>query len=92
MHKRTVEHMLKTELNEHLDTEKHQKTKDGNYRNGYGTKKIKTSFGKDEIRIPRDRKGSFQPVLVLKRHNIIEGLENIISFYAKGMSINDIED
>ena len=51
MHKRAVEHMLEAELDEHLDTEKHQKTKDGNYRNGHGNKKIKTSFGEDEIKI-----------------------------------------
>ncbi|EKT4510967.1 transposase, partial [Flavobacterium psychrophilum] len=65
----------------------------GNYRNGHGTKKIKTSFGEDEIKVPRDRDGSFEPALVPKRHNIIDGLENIIiSFYAKGMSVSDIEE
>ena len=34
LHKRTVEQMLEAELDTHLDTEKHQRTKDGNYRNG----------------------------------------------------------
>ncbi len=93
MHKRAVEHMLETELDVHLDNEKHQKTSNGNYRNGHGTKKIKTSFGEDLIKVPRDREGSFEPALVPKRHNIIEGLENIIiSFYAKGMSVSDIEE
>lgn len=92
MHKRAVEHMLNAELDAHLENEKHQKTIDGNYRNGHGIKKIKTSYGEDEIRIPRDREGSFEPMLVPKRHNIIDGLENIIiSFYAKGMSVSDIE-
>ena len=93
MHKRAVEHMLEAELDAHLDNEKHEKTKEGNYRNGHGTKKIKSSFGESEIKVPRDRAGSFEPVLVPKRHNIIEGLENIIiSFYAKGMSVSDIEE
>lgn len=93
LHKRAVEHMLNAELDAHLDNEKHEKTKNGNYRNGYGTKKIKSSFGEDEIKVPRDREGSFEPVLVPKRHNIIDGLENIIiSFYAKGMSVSDIEE
>ncbi|WP_174834633.1 transposase, partial [Flavobacterium psychrophilum] len=93
MHKRAVEHMLEAELDAHLDNEKHQKTFNGNYRNGHGTKKIKTSFGEDEIKVPRDRDGSFEPALVPKRHNIIDGLENIIiSFYAKGMSVSDIEE
>lgn len=93
MHKRAVEHMLEAELDAHLDNEKHQKTKDGNYRNGHNNKTIRTSFGEDIIATPRDREGSFEPHLVPKRHNIIEGLENIItSFYAKGMSVSDIEE
>lgn len=93
MHKRAVEHMLEAELDAHLDNEKHQKSTSGNYRNGYGVKKIKTSYGDDDIKVPRDREGSFEPALVPKRHNIIEGLEKvIISFYAKGMSVSDIEE
>lgn len=93
MHKRAVEHMLEAELDDHLDNEKHEKSIQGNYRNGHGTKKIKTSYGEDQIKVPRDREGSFNPVLVPKRHNIIEGLENvIISLYAKGMSVSDIEE
>lgn len=93
LHKSAVEHMLNAELDAHLDNEKYEKTKDGNYRNGHGTKKIESSFGESEIKVPRDREGSFDPALVPKRHNIIEGLENvIISFYAKGMSVSDIEE
>ena len=41
----------------------------------------------------RDEKEVSEPALVPKRHNIIDGLENIIiSFYAKGMSVSDIEE
>jgi transposase-like protein len=72
MHKRAVEHMLEAELDAHLDYEKHEKSKDGNYRNGYGAKKIKSSFGESEIKVPRDRDGSFEPALVPKRQNDIE--------------------
>ncbi|CAD7803846.1 hypothetical protein CHRY9390_01139 [Chryseobacterium aquaeductus] len=93
LHKKAVEHMLDAELDSHLDNSKHEKTANGNYRNGHGTKKIKSSFGESEIKVPRDREGSFEPVLVPKRHNIIDGLENIIiSLYAKGMSVSDIEE
>ena len=93
LHKRAVEQMLEAELDTHLDTEKHQRTKDGNYRNGYISKKIKTSYGEEEIKVPHDREGSFEPKLVPKRKNIIDGLENIIiSLYAKGMSVSDIEE
>lgn len=93
LHKKAVESMLEGELDSHLENEKHEKTQTGNYRNGHGTKKIKSSYGEDQIRVPRDRDGSFEPILIPKRHNIIEGLENIIiSFYAKGMSVSDIEE
>lgn len=68
-------------------------TRNPNYRNGHSKKTIKTSFGEDKIQVPRDRDGNFAPMLVPKRHNIIEGLEKvIISFYAKGMSVSDIEE
>lgn len=93
LHKKAVEHMLDAELDSHLDNSKHEKTANGNYRNGHGIKKIKSSFGESEIKVPRDREGSFEPVLVPKRHNIIDGLENIIiSLCAKGMSVSDIEE
>lgn len=93
LHKKAVEHMLNAELDVHLDNEKHDKTKDGNYRNGHTSKKIKTSFGEEQIQVPRDRDGSFNPMLVPKRNNVIDGLENIVvSFYAKGMSVSDIEE
>src|SRR5690606_2246386 len=93
LHKKAVEHMLDAELDSHLDNEKHQKTLSGNYRNGHGTKKIKSSFGESQIKVPRDREGSFEPALVPKGHNIIDGLENNISFYyGKGMSVSDIEE
>lgn len=93
MHKRAVEHMLEAELDVHLDNQKHEKTKEENYGNSQGIKKIKSSFGESEIKVPRYRYGSFEPALVPKKQNIIDGLENIIiSFYAKGMSVSDIEE
>nr|WP_314491741.1 transposase [uncultured Chryseobacterium sp.] len=66
MHKRAVEHMLEAELDAHSDNEKHEKTKEGNYRNGHGTKKIKSSFAESEIKVTRDRSGSFEPAFYQK--------------------------
>ena len=64
-----------------------------NSRNGYSNKKVKTSFGESEIQVPRDRQATFNPMIVPKRHNMVDGLENvIISLYAKGMSVSDIEE
>ncbi len=91
--KRGVEKILEGELDAHLDYEKHQKSDNPNARNGYSTKKIKTSLGESEIKVPRDRKSSFNPMMVPKRENIVDGIENvIISLYAKGMSNSDIEE
>lgn len=91
--KRGLEKILEGELDGHLDYEKHQKSASGNTRNGYSEKKIKSSFGEDTIKVPRDRNGSFNPMIVPKRQNIVDGIENVIvSLYAKGMSNSDIEE
>lgn len=91
--KRGVEQILEGELDAHLGYEKHQQRPDDNARNGHSTKKIKNQYGEFPIQVPRDRDSSFEPALVPKRHNMAKGLENIIiSFYAKGMSVSDIEE
>ena len=85
--------MLEGELDAHLDYNKHELRKEENTRNGYSTKKIKTSYGEKEIKVPRDRDASFNPMLIPKRKSMVEGLENvIISLYAKRMSVSDIEE
>jgi len=91
--KRGVEKILEGELDAHLDYEKHQRSEHSNSRNGYSSKTIKTSLGESEIKVPRDRNASFNPMMVPKRGNIVDGIENVIvSLYAKGMSNSDIEE
>lgn len=93
LQKRGIEKMLEGELDAHLDNDKHDRCKEDNTRNGYSSKKIKTSYGLDQIKIPRDREGSFNPMLIPKRKSMAEGIENVIvSLYAKGMSVSDIEE
>lgn len=93
LQKRGVEQFLEAEMDEHLGYEKSQISENKNARNGHSTKKIKTSFGENEISVPRDRDASFDPIAVPKRRNMIDGLENIIvSLYAKGMSVSDIQE
>ena len=93
LHNRGIEAMLEGELDNHLGYDKHSKAKTSNARNGYGSKTIKTSLGESEIQVPRDRDGSFNPIIVPKRKNMIDGIENVvISLYAKGMSNRDIEE
>lgn len=92
LQKRGVEAILEGEMDNHLGYEKHGITPGDNSRNGYGKKKVRNEYGESEIQVPRDRNSTFDPVLVPKRKNIADGVENIIiSLYAKGMSINDIE-
>ncbi len=93
LQKRGIEKMLEGELDDHLGYDKNQKTSAINSRNGYSQKQIRTSMGESTIKVPRDRDASFNPMIVPKRGNMIDGLENIIvSFYAKGMSNSDIEE
>ncbi len=92
LHKRGIEKILEGELDAHLDYEKHQKRSNTNARNGYTSKKLKTTLGETTIQIPRDRESSFNPMLIKKRQSTADGVENIIiSLYAKGMSTSDIE-
>lgn len=89
-----VEQMLEGELDGHLGYAKHspQGINSGNSRNGKSSKKIKTKRGELDIDVPRDRNGTFDPVLVPKRSRFVEGIEEvIISLYARGMSVRDIE-
>ena len=91
---RGVEQMLEGELDGHLGYAKHspEGINSGNSRNGKTSKKIKTRRGEIDIEVPRDRNGTFNPVLVPKRSRFVEGIEEvIISLYARGMSVRDIE-
>jgi len=51
--------MLDAELDSHLDNSKHEKTANGNYRNCHGIKKIKSSFGEAEIKVPQRQRRQF---------------------------------
>ncbi len=87
------EGMLQGEMNNHLGYENNDKgPKDGdNRRNGYGKKTLKTSHGKVDVDVPRDRDGSFEPQIVPKRKRDVSAIEGkVISMYARGMSQRDI--
>lgn len=90
--KSTVERILKAEQEIHLGYEPYQKNNDeDNSRNGYSKKTLKTSSGKVEIAIPRDRKGTFDPQFIQKHQSFDPDLEaRVTSMYARGMSVRDI--
>jgi transposase-like protein len=89
-----MERMLEAELTEHLGFEKNavEGRGKGNSRNGYTTKTIKTDTGPVDVRVPRDRNGTFEPQLVAKHQRRLEGFDNkVLSLYARGMSVRDIQ-
>jgi putative transposase len=92
MKKALMERVLEAELNDHLVHPKNAKSIDGNYRNGYGSKTVIMDQGELEISTPRDRNGTFQPLLIPKGERSFKGFdEKIISMYSFGMSIRDIQ-
>ena len=56
-------------MEEHIGYAKGQQTDKSNAWNGYTNKLIKGSHGEIEILTPRDRDGSFEPMLVKKGQN-----------------------
>ncbi|MCT4636221.1 MAG: IS256 family transposase [Bacteroidales bacterium] len=91
---RGMEQILKGEMDHHLGYIKNDKKGDlsGNSRNGYSNKKLNSEFGEIDINVPRDRNGTFEPQIIPKRKKNRPGIETlIISLYAKGMTVSDIE-
>ena len=87
------EAILKGEMDNHLGYDSNDKgpKKDSNRRNGYGSKTLKTSKGEVEIDVPRDRDGTFEPIVVPKRKKDVSEIENkVLAMYARGMSQRDI--
>ena len=94
MVKRVLEAGLAAELTGHLGYEKHDPAGrgSGNSRNGSTPKRLGTEVGDVDLATPRDRNGTFEPQLVGKSQRRLDGLsEMIISLYAKGMTVRDIQ-
>ena len=94
MIKTGLERGLQAELSEHLGYEKGdpQGAELPNARNGSYPKTVSTQVGEVDLAIPRDRDGSFTPRLVPVGARRLSGLdEMIISLYAGGMTVRDIE-
>jgi putative transposase len=89
---KTIEEMLEAELTTELGYKRYEAEgrNSGNSRNGHYTRKMRTSGGDAEIKVPRDRNGEFQSALLQKNSNEIE--QKITAMYAKGMSTRDIQD
>lgn len=89
MLKEFLESAMEAEIDDHLDDEERE---NGNRKNGWTTKRVKTAEGTLDIETPRDRSATFEPQIIKKRETILaESLENkILGLYGHGMSLRDI--
>ncbi|KAM3103438.1 IS256 family transposase [Phormidesmis sp. 146-12] len=91
-----VERCLNAELKTHLEEQDPEPSQTGkasrNRRNGHSKKTIKGEFGAAQISIPRDRNGEFEPIILKKGQTRFDGFDDkILSLYARGMSVRDIQ-
>lgn len=62
-------------------------------RNGSNPKTVRTEFGEVELRIPRDRDGTFDPKTVPRSARSLAGFdEAVVSLHAKGLPLGAIQD
>ena len=91
----TIQEMLVAEMDTHLGYSKHEikEKPNANSRNGKSKKTVRSEYGEQEIEVPRDRQGEFEPMVVKKHQSNVTGIEDqIIALYAKGVSTRDIQD
>ena len=89
----TIKEMMEAEMDNHLGYEKSERSDSDDYRNGYKTKRVNSSYGSMEIEVPQDRKSTFEPQIVKKRQKDISDIDQkIIAMYAKGMTTRQISE
>ena len=63
-----------------------------NHRNGRTGKTVLTGDGPVRIDVPRDRVGSFEPLLIPKHERHFTGFDDkIVAMYARGMTVREIQ-
>ncbi|CAB3971089.1 transposase, mutator family [Burkholderia cenocepacia] len=92
--KAVIERAMGAEMNLHLGYPPGQPKPPGqaNERNGASGKTVITDRGPVRVDVPRDRDGSFEPILIPKHERRFTGFdERIIAMYARGMSVREIQ-
>lgn len=80
-------------MDDHLGYGRSERSASDDYRNGYKTKRVNSSYGSMEIEVPQDRKSTFEPHVVKKCQKDISDIDQkIISMYAKGMTTRQISE
>lgn len=89
----TIKEMMEAEMDDHLGYQKSERSDSDDYRNGYKSKRLNSSYGSMDIDVPQDRKSTFEPQVVKKRQKDISDIDQkIISMYAKGMTTWQISE
>src|SRR5471030_2368402 len=89
-----IEASLNAELSHHLDYASGADKPDQvtNHRNGSTSKKVLTGDGKVLIEPPRDREGSFEPLLLPKHARRFTAFDDsIVALYARGLTVREIQ-
>jgi putative transposase len=92
--KALIERALGGELSHHLGYAPggDKPAQAGNHRNGSTGKTVLTEDGPLRIDVPRDRQGSFEPLLIPKHERRFTGFDDkIVALYARGMTVREIQ-
>jgi putative transposase len=92
--KALIERALGAELSHHLGyppgAARPQEA--NNHRNGASAKTVLTEDGPLRLDVPRDRQGSFEPLLIPKHERRFTGFDDkIVAMYARGMTMREIQ-
>ncbi|WP_423191001.1 IS256 family transposase [Achromobacter xylosoxidans] len=92
--KAVIERTMAAEMNLPLDYRPGEDKPEGqaNERNGASGKTVLTEHGPVRVELPRDRDGSFAPILIPKHERRFTGFDDrIITMYARDMSVREIQ-
>jgi transposase-like protein len=92
--KAVIERAMGAEMSDHLGYRQGESKPEGqtNQRNGASSKTVLTDEGPLRIDVPRDRQGSFDPLLIPKHERRFTGFDQkIIAMYARGMTVREIQ-
>jgi transposase-like protein len=92
--KALIEASLKAELSHHLGYGSGSEKPEGatNHRNGGTAKTVLTGDGQVRIETPRDRAGSFEPLLLPKHARRFTAFDDkIVALYARGLTVREIQ-
>lgn len=92
--KALIERALGAELSHHLGYPPGANKPEpaSNHRNGCSAKTVLTQDGALRIEVPRDRDGSFEPLLIPKHERRFTGFDDkVVALYARGMTVREIQ-